>query len=134
MPIVALFLFFNGFVDICISINLYYSLQDDINSSHILITSLRRSRRSRRSRRRSQDIIITRGAYIIDLPPQIDYNWKKKLVFINEEIKCNICLETQPQCISFTNCTHKLCKDCTLSLEKNECPYCRKVIIEVIAE
>ena len=44
---------------------------------------------------------------------------------MNEDLKCNICLEDNNNIITFSKCRHHICLCCLNKLHNNTCPYCR---------
>ena len=60
---------------------------------------------------------------------QINWKLKVKNIRYDEETECIICYYPNFIFSKFTNCTHTVCYVCLLKLERNECPFCRKLII-----
>ena len=44
---------------------------------------------------------------------------------MNENLKCNICLEDNNNIIIFRKCRHHICLSCLGKLNNDTCPYCR---------
>ena len=111
---VFIILFCNGFLNIVIPIyhyNLMLEQELSVTTINIELENVVHN-----------DIMVIQGA------PRLPV-WKTCVLYIKDDIDCVICGEKKDIRAHFNNCKHSVCYSCILNMVKNECPFCRAIIV-----
>ena len=116
----AHYIIINGVINL--STGCYYK-NKELNREHLILTTRLRLSHGRLE----NDLIVMRNRTI----SENNDIWKSSIVFIQESFTCSICCNDRTEKGVFNNCNHYICDFCITNIIKNECPFCRKKIINV---
>ena len=115
------FLLFNGITDILLPCYIIHLLETNGRNANNLIYL--NNRRYRRNQDLPREILIVNRLQ--------ENNWKNTMIYINESFTCSICFDDRDKRAIFHNCDHFMCDNCVEKIYKNECPFCRMLIVNI---